>query len=606
MDSRFEDFLSKAGISADATVRNWIGERLEKLPSEQFNQLEKLVQQCATLWAQQQHQHFTKHGLEHSAHIVERLSQWLMENQTNLNNSEFFLLFGSAYLHDVGMQCNSHELLQAQGIELNAENHAVADINHLEAIRKKHAALSEAMIRDACLPQASRKYAQCPLDCTAFPREAQLMASICRRHVGPLRDVPEELRNGNKDRMVEPNARVMLLIHLLRIGDALDADYRRLNPVYLNQRDFTSLPLIVRYHMYKHFSVSSVELKGGGTFVYHYALPAEAVDAFDGIRTAAEEHMHKHQGDSSEFLNLHKISFQSINSELIEEDAVPTCPFDDELRQEFVGAKVVEVFPKIKPGDAHFEGLVRVLVADLEVLPELWDGLQELSGYQGEISAESLSQVMKDVELTNFLIWAVEWIERSSLEQPDAVKRVVLSLVALYMDGERVDGAKDAVEQGILDVNYCIDEHVLYALMTAIYGKAIDWSKRQLSLSGKISPSNPLNFDSELKISLLALKNAAAEWKRLPVEELDRKFREMLKADKLMKKPWHLTLPEESALFETLGEEPEVKRWKELLLLVRRTQEAPDLFGEEGVVDRMLSEIMKQIDEMAKGCVLEA
>ena len=103
-----DDFLKLPGLAGERgetekQIRAW----LEDIRSiDHLGHLEEIVRACEKLWQHPRHSHFMTHGLEHSGRILTRLADWLAANRKDaLEPMEVFLLFGAAYLHDVGMQC---------------------------------------------------------------------------------------------------------------------------------------------------------------------------------------------------------------------------------------------------------------------------------------------------------------------------------------------------------------------------------------------------------------------------------------------------------------------------------------------------------------------
>ena len=242
-----DEFLRLPGLSGERgetarQIRAWLGD-IQSLDRDHLGYLEEIIKACDKLWQQPHHRHFTTHGLEHSGRIIARLADWLAANREDaLEPMEAFLLLGAAYLHDVGMQCVCPAFLQAEGISASSENTTAPDYALLENLRRKHGSLSERMIRDACKELTKHEYPQFPLNAQSFAHEAQLMAVLSRHHGGPVSEVPERYRTKEDCHEVAPKVRMMLLIHLLRIGDSLDADARRLPRNFLQMHSWETVP----------------------------------------------------------------------------------------------------------------------------------------------------------------------------------------------------------------------------------------------------------------------------------------------------------------------------------------------------------------------------
>ena len=127
----------------------------------------------------------------------------------------------------------------------------------------------------------------------------------------------------------------MVLIHLLRIGDALDADARRLNKIYLGKRPFENIPAKGQFHTLKHACTASIQRRGIGTFVFHYSFPSDAVDIKPAVQHASERYLREHLRNAGAVLNEAGIALRAIESVIEDNDS--TCPysFTDSAHAEF-------------------------------------------------------------------------------------------------------------------------------------------------------------------------------------------------------------------------------------------------------------------------------
>ena len=335
-----DDFMRLPGLSgergeAERQIRAWLRD-IESIDDHHLGDLEKIVRACETLWKHPRHQHFTMHGLPHSGRIVARLADWLAANRADaLEPMEAFLLLGAAYLHDVGMQCVCPDFLRAENISTSREQMVGPDYALLESIRRRHGALSERMIRDACKAVKEREYEEFSLNARTFAPEAQLMAVLARHHGGPVSDIPEKYRANERCHEVAPAVRMTLLLHLLRIGDALDGDARRLPTDFLELHPWEGIPPKDQFHVLKHFCTASIERQGMGFFVFHYTFPAGAGDLKPALREASEQHLREHLRDSQKPLNAAGIALTSIDRVTEQEETIDSYPLTDEVRAEF-------------------------------------------------------------------------------------------------------------------------------------------------------------------------------------------------------------------------------------------------------------------------------
>ena len=325
-----DDFMELPGLAGErgATAKQigaWLRD-IQSIDPDHLGYLGHIVGACGKLWEHPRHRHFTTHGLAHSGRIVARLADWLAANPKNaLEPMEVFLLLGAAYLHDVGMQCVAPALLQAEQISTSGEQMASPDYAWLEKIRQKHAALGARMIRDACKPTQQREYPEFALDARSFAPEEELMAVLSRHHGGPVSEVPEKYRTTGRCHEVAPPVRMMLLIHLLRIGDALDADARRLPRNFLELHPWDQIPPNDQFHVLKHFCTASIERHGMGLFTFHYVLPTDARDIKAALQEASEKCLREHVRDAQKLLNEAGLALTSVDRITEREDAI--CPY---------------------------------------------------------------------------------------------------------------------------------------------------------------------------------------------------------------------------------------------------------------------------------------
>jgi hypothetical protein len=335
-----DDFLSLPGIcdaepDAKAQIRTWLT-GIER--AGHLGHLGDIVWAAKELWQRPLHDHFTQHGMGHFGRIVAKLTDWLAANKgCELNPMEAFLLIGAAYLHDSGMQCVNKEIQQKADIAFDPKNTAAPGYDALEMLRRRHSFMSKLMIEDACKEPAQRECPGFPLSARTFFHEAQLMALLALHHCGPLAEVPEPYRDGTKCHTVSPPVRPLLLIHLLRIGDALDADAQRLNHPFLESRvgGFAGLPAKDQFHTLKHAYTASVQRHGIGHFVFHYTFPKDTADLEAAVQFASEKALREHLRDAGKLLNAEGLALRCIESVIESRDDNCPYPLTDDARREF-------------------------------------------------------------------------------------------------------------------------------------------------------------------------------------------------------------------------------------------------------------------------------
>lgn len=285
-------------------------------------QLTSLDNWCRHFWQQAQFPHFTIHGVQHSERIIKRLHAWLGSTLA-LAPHEAFILVSAAYLHDIGMQCHQRRLLESiAGIPPDDVALVLAPTG-LEAVRKSHAALSAALVRDACHAPADRLYSEIGLDCTHHPGEFNAVALISLGHTAKDPSAfPQEVTDEYK--VPAGTTRLLLLQHLLRIGDALDATADRINH-RLSVQAWSVLSDTDRFHMLKHQYVAHIGMPAVGCFEFTYTMPDSEKPYYEDVRLCAESHLQRHIKDAGEYLGQKGVALFRINSKLSPND--PVLPF---------------------------------------------------------------------------------------------------------------------------------------------------------------------------------------------------------------------------------------------------------------------------------------
>ncbi|MGD0951112.1 MAG: tetratricopeptide repeat protein [Methanotrichaceae archaeon] len=162
-----------------------------------------------------------------------------------LNEYERFVLLASAYLHDIGMQSPEHAGL---------EKKMTYTVSEEEQIRENHNEASAKMIVESCSSGASIS-----LGLEHSIEFADCISQMARYH----RSL--DLKELTDSSLAGEDIKLPLLAALLRLGDELDADFRRVNIEILKIRD---IPLVSKYHWWAHYYVQSVEIKRGIVTLY--------------------------------------------------------------------------------------------------------------------------------------------------------------------------------------------------------------------------------------------------------------------------------------------------------------------------------------------------
>ena len=235
---------------------------LDTLDEGRRRRLENIRAAAGRIWARPLHRHYTQHGVPHSERIIallDGLTEGLMRGEGRLSQDETFILLAAAYLHDIGMQ---------------DERFADGD---LEEIRAHHHEQTERMIWLAWEDPA-RAF---PLPLNYDPDIVEYVARTARGHCLDNLDGDEydPLSLGNGE------VRPRLLAALLRLGDALDIDHRRVD---VDMMTLMNLPVLSQMHWWKCHYVSGVEVRDEYIRV-GYRFPQDRPDYAEFITPLVEQ-----------------------------------------------------------------------------------------------------------------------------------------------------------------------------------------------------------------------------------------------------------------------------------------------------------------------------
>ncbi len=161
------------------------------------------------IWKENLITHYTKHGIDHSERIAQYLGRLLEDFPNLLNPQERFVLLAAIFLHDIGNQ-----LPKYAGIPIKL----TYSIEELEKIRKNHHLSSCEAVKDSIKVNAEH-----PLGLNLCKEYTEFIADLCRYH----RKL--DLKYLKDTSIAGDPLRLHLLGALLRLGDELDADYRRVD-----------------------------------------------------------------------------------------------------------------------------------------------------------------------------------------------------------------------------------------------------------------------------------------------------------------------------------------------------------------------------------------
>ena len=166
------------------------------------------------IWKENLIKHYTKHGIDHSERIVQYLGKLLEGLPALLNQQERFVLLAAIFLHDISIQ-----LPKYAGIPIKS----AYSLEELEKIRKNHHLSSCIAVKDSI-----KTNTELSLGLDLCKEYTDFIADLCKYHRKlDLKDLKDTHIAGDP-------LRLHLLGAFLRLGDELDADYRRVDMEVLN------------------------------------------------------------------------------------------------------------------------------------------------------------------------------------------------------------------------------------------------------------------------------------------------------------------------------------------------------------------------------------
>ena len=192
--------------------------------------------------------HYTDHSVQHSLRVEECISKLLEGLNWELSEDEKIILLSAILLHDIGMQTTKYTP--------NYDPEKPRDFFLLESIRENHHEYSYKLILESVAFSQGDKYY---LGLEAKRDLVDFIATVAKHH-----------RKCDIDLLTEPiNAgrlvRVKLLSALLRLGDCLDLDYRRVN---IENLLVAGIPVKSQLFWYCHHYVQGIDILSQKIIVY--------------------------------------------------------------------------------------------------------------------------------------------------------------------------------------------------------------------------------------------------------------------------------------------------------------------------------------------------
>jgi hypothetical protein len=217
----------KKGADMNGTLMN-------TLDADRRRALANVREAVARIWARPLHRCYTDHSVDHSERVIallDGLTAGMMATDKRLSPTEVFCLLAAAYLHDIGMQ-----------------NEKFAG-GSLDEIRAHHNEQTAEMIY-AVFEDPAHAFV-IPLARDPGLVEAVALVAKGHRRVDLAGPEYEPFAHGGE------TVRLLLLAALLRFGDELDIDHRRVD---LEQMKLLALPVESQLHWWKCHYVSGVSI----------------------------------------------------------------------------------------------------------------------------------------------------------------------------------------------------------------------------------------------------------------------------------------------------------------------------------------------------------
>ena len=220
--------------------------RFKSMDPRLFSDLQDIEKFCEDVWKDRLLPWFTNHNHDHSREIIYILDQLMRPiegGKASLSEHELFVLFASAFLHDIGMQFLKWEDIPIEKLTEKEYNE----------IRKKHAELSSEIVLKRVAKSVDRDDFHLPA-CIDDDYIAPI-ALVCKGHsTDYFAEVVKIFRNNSYTPKGRP-FRGELLAALLLIADELDMQCKRVD---FKETVKFNLSVHSQVHWYKHHYVDYV------------------------------------------------------------------------------------------------------------------------------------------------------------------------------------------------------------------------------------------------------------------------------------------------------------------------------------------------------------
>lgn len=292
--------------------------------------------------------HFTDHTVTHFDRVATNFLRLIEHAQTTakqLSKEEMFVGLAACYLHDVALQSTAGVSSGKVGSLSAAE---------ILEIRDRHADIAAAWIQ-ATLKGERKKYndldiPELGVESSDEIRElAPFIATLCKLHSGN----PEKCKSLKDTPFRDGTLRLRLLVHLLRLADALDLDARRVNMKNLDRWRLAPDSLL---HWWRHHYVQSVSIDSTGGIQVVMVFPSELTSIeIETFRTMTEREIVREISPAQVIFRQNELFPQLLGVTVSTEFNDAKRPLPPELK-EYIGSKAdsriaVQITPVPEAGE---------------------------------------------------------------------------------------------------------------------------------------------------------------------------------------------------------------------------------------------------------------
>ena len=347
-----------------------------KISAEYISDINTVYNRTKSILANNLFPHYTKHDITHCERILVRINQLIDGTKVNLNDEEKFILICAVLLHDIGMQTTKYI-----GEDKSVDKLSEDDRNK---IRDEHHLFSEKLIIDSIqLDQTHNFWLGLTSNCDFVTEIASVAKNHRKLKISEVSDEPIIIGAAK--------VRLKLLCALMRLGDCLDIDKRR---VEIDQLKNISIETKSKFYWYSHHYVSGLNIDRQKIKVFF-----------------------KFPKDYETSNSLVTKMFQYIKTEI-----------SDQVNEVYsvLDANGIVLHKEIEHSIAYSETVVSKMPVDL--INEIMSGLGEIDFYWGgnrEKSHAEIINYLKDKDLDEIFIAAIGFGTISTVLEHEGVQKKI-------------------------------------------------------------------------------------------------------------------------------------------------------------------------------------